>query len=61
MRTTHHDAYSPRPESRGNVVGMKRAGRMEGNSNDIRGHVPVDFLGFFIDVSHIPTPRNSGG
>src|ERR1019366_6131128 len=61
MRTAHRDTDSPRPKARGNVIGMKSAGRMKGNSNHIRGHVPVDILGFLIDVNHIPMPGNSGG
>jgi hypothetical protein len=34
---------------------------VKGNSNHVRGHVPVDGFGFFIDVHHIPVSRNSGG
>jgi hypothetical protein len=34
---------------------------MKGNSDQVRGHVPVDVFGFFIDVNHIPTPGDSGG
>jgi hypothetical protein len=34
---------------------------MKGNSDHVRGHVPVDVFGFFIDVNHIPTPGDSGG
>ena len=55
MRTAHRHTYSSRPETRGNVIGMKSAGRVKGDSNYVRVDVPVDFFGFFVNVDDVPS------
>src|ERR1017187_3365477 len=54
MRTTHRHAYFSCPETLGNVISMKSARRMKGDSNYICVNVPVNVFSFFVNVDHVP-------